>query len=129
MIEGQWCFRSIETGHGARVRNNLNHWHQAGLAARLREIREDLYGEDGGQFLADALEIRLQTWLNYESGVVAPAYVVLQLLVMARINPDWLLTGQGAKYDKKKRGTEAEHRGIVSTVDGGDGDPWLDAGD
>ena len=45
----------------------LSNRHRAGLAQRLREIREDLYGEYGSQFLADALEIPLQTWLNYES--------------------------------------------------------------
>jgi hypothetical protein len=79
----------------------LSNWRPAGLAPRLREIREDLYGEHGGQFLADALEIPLQTWLNYESGVVMPADIVLQLLVMACVNPNWLLTGQGEKYDQR----------------------------
>ena len=30
---------------------------QADLAHRVREVREDLYGEYGAQFLADALEL------------------------------------------------------------------------
>ena len=46
----------------------MNHRHQTVLAERLREIREDLSVEDGTQLFADALEIPLQTWLNYESG-------------------------------------------------------------
>ncbi len=71
---------------------------QLDLADRLREIREDLVGESGGQLLADALDIPLQTWLNYESGVMVPVKVVLQVIVMARISHDWLLTGQGAKF-------------------------------
>jgi hypothetical protein len=79
----------------------LSNRHRAGLAQRLREIREDLYGEYGSQFLADALEIPLQTWLNYESGVVMPADIVLQLLVTARVNPYWLLTGQGEMYAQR----------------------------
>ena len=79
----------------------MSNWRRAGLAQRLREIREDLYGEYGSQFLADALEIPLQTWLNYESGVVMPAEIVLQLLVMASVNPYWLLTGQGEMYDQR----------------------------
>lgn len=83
------------------AKDKLKHQQQLDLADRLREIREDLYGEFGGQSLADALEIPLQSWLNYESGVVVPAKVVLQLIVKAHINHDWLLTGQGEKYGHK----------------------------
>ena len=88
----------------------MNHRHQTVLAERLREVREDLSVEDGTQLFADALEIRLQTWLNYESGVVAPASVVLQLLMVAHVNPHWLLTGQGEKYDHRSaEQTKAGH--------------------
>jgi hypothetical protein len=68
------------------------------LAERLREVREDMYGQHGAQFLADALNLPLQTWLNYESGVTIPAYVVLQLIELLRVDPHWLLTGRGEKY-------------------------------
>ena len=68
------------------------------LADRLREIREDLYGEHGAQFMADALAITVETWLNYEAGVVLPAHVALELVVAAGVNPRWLLTGRGEKY-------------------------------
>jgi DNA-binding transcriptional regulator YiaG len=71
------------------------------LADRLREIREDLCGEHGAQFLADALKVRVETWLNYESGVTAPAHVVLKLIDIARVNPHWLLTGQGDPHDDR----------------------------
>jgi len=74
---------------------------QADLAGRLREIREDLYRDHGGQFLADALEIPLQTWLNYESGIMVPAYVVLRLIEVACVDPHWLLTGDGEKYNQR----------------------------
>ena len=30
-----------------------------------------------------------------------PAEIVLQLLVIACVNPDWLLTGQGEMYDQR----------------------------
>jgi hypothetical protein len=76
----------------------LSNRHRAELSERLREIRTDLYGEYGSQFLADALEIPLETWLNYESGVVMPAEIVLQLIAIASVNPYWLLTGQGEMY-------------------------------
>ena len=68
------------------------------LAERLREIREDLYGKHGVQFMADALGVPVGTWLNYEAGVVLPAHIALELIVAARVNPRWLLTGQGEKF-------------------------------
>jgi hypothetical protein len=79
----------------------LSNRHRAELAQRLREVRADMYGEYGSQFLADALEIPLQTWLNYESGVGMPADIVLELIVMASVNPYWLLTGQGEMYGQR----------------------------
>ena len=67
-----------------RMRNANHRKLQIDFADRFREIREDLYGEHGGQFLADALEIPLRTWLGYESGVTTPADVVLKLIMLAR---------------------------------------------
>jgi hypothetical protein len=86
----------------------VNRGDQLGLAERIRAIREELYGEHGAQFLADSLEVPLRTWLNYESGVTMPAYVVLQLIVITGINPYWLLTGQGERYDHRSRQYEAD---------------------
>ena len=80
--------------------NSFNGQKRADVAERLREIRDDLCGEYGSQFLADALEIPLQTWLNYEFGIVVPDYVVLQLLVLACVDPRGLLTGEGEEYDQ-----------------------------
>jgi DNA-binding transcriptional regulator YiaG len=82
----------------AMTRHEANRQKHMELAERLREIRQDMYGEHGAQFLADALKIPLRTWVNYESGVTMPAQAVLQLIELTRINPHWLLTGQGQKY-------------------------------
>jgi Bacteriophage CI repressor helix-turn-helix domain len=71
---------------------------QADLAQRVREVREDLYGEHGTQFLADALGLPLRTWVNYERGVTIPAEIILKLIVATGVSPQWLLTGQGPKY-------------------------------
>jgi hypothetical protein len=84
------------------MRHDPNPRKQPELAIRLREIREDLYGEYGAQFLADALEIQVETWLNYESGVEMPAHVVLKLIDVARVSPHWLLTGQGDLHDYRR---------------------------
>jgi hypothetical protein len=70
------------------------------LATRLREVREDMYGEHGAQFMADALGIALGTWTNYESGIVMPAKTVLRLVDAMKVNPSWLLTGRGEKYNR-----------------------------
>jgi hypothetical protein len=68
-----------------------------------------MYGEYA-QFLADALEIRVETWLNYESGVTMPAQVVLKLIDVARVNPHWLLTGQGNLHERL---TCSAKRGVI----------------
>lgn len=71
---------------------------QADLAHRVREVREDLYGEHGAQFLADALGLLVRTWDNYERGVTIPAVWILKLIEATGISPRWLLMGRGPKY-------------------------------
>ncbi len=83
------------------LRDNVNRRKPPDLGLRVREIRKGLYGEDGAHFLADDLELRVETWLNYEAGVTMPAHVVLKLIDVARVNPHWLLTGQGDPHDDR----------------------------
>ena len=71
---------------------------RAGLVRRIREIREDLYGPHGAQFLADDLALPLETWANFERGVTFPAEVILRLIDAVGVSPRWLLTGEGPKY-------------------------------
>jgi hypothetical protein len=71
---------------------------RSGLARRVREVREDLDGPHGAQFLADALGLPLETWTNYERGVTIPAEVILRLIDDTGAAPRWLLTGEGSKY-------------------------------
>ncbi|MGC8643380.1 MAG: hypothetical protein ACP5XB_26275 [Isosphaeraceae bacterium] len=70
------------------------------LAARLRQVRDDLYGEHGAQFMADRLGIPLKTWLNCEAGVGMSGRLVLKLIVESNVNPRWLLDGQGPRYSR-----------------------------
>jgi hypothetical protein len=99
-----------KTGGESMTTDEWERRQQLELADRLREIREDVYGEYGGQVLADALKIPPQTWLGYESGVVVPVKIVLQLMVMARVDHHWLLTGQGQKYVDRSEQYAAGHR-------------------
>jgi hypothetical protein len=43
------------------------------LAERLRQIRVELYGEDGVPELARRLGISERAWSRYESGITVPA--------------------------------------------------------
>ncbi len=80
------------------------------LGERLLEIREDLYGEHGAQFIAEALGIPLKTWLNYGAGVVVPAHIVLQLIASVGVNPHCLLTGRGRKYGLQNPAVSQQRR-------------------
>ena len=71
---------------------------KSAIGARLRSIREDLYGNDGELAVADQLGLPLGTWLNYERGVTIPGEVILRYLMLTKAEPLWLLEGQGVKY-------------------------------
>ena len=68
------------------------------LARRIREVREDLYGEHGGPMLAQALGLPFRTWHNYEEGCTIPALSILRFIEVTYADPHWLLTGEGEKY-------------------------------
>lgn len=69
-----------------------------GLAARVREIREELYGEHGGPLLASALGVPFRAWASYEGGETIPAETILRFVEVTGANPQWLLTGSGRKF-------------------------------
>ena len=75
------------------------------ISDRLREIRQELFGEHGGPELARRLSLPARTWYNYETGVTVPAEILLAFLEQTGINPVWLLTGEGPR---SRRGLEAE---------------------
>ena len=68
------------------------------LAERIRTIREDRFGEDGVSVLAYDLDLPVRTWLNYESGCVMPAQVLLSFINTTNASATWLLTGEGRMY-------------------------------
>ena len=67
------------------------------LAARLREVRTDRFGE-GVADMAEALKIPPRTWENYETGVQVPGWALLQFIEATAADPHWLLTGEGERY-------------------------------
>lgn len=75
-------------------------WHaiRYELAGRVREVRQELYGEHGGPILAIALDLPFRIWSGYERGEVIPADVMLRFLKHTGADPHWLLTGEGPRY-------------------------------
>ncbi len=73
--------------------------------ARIRQVRTEIYGDDGTQQLADLLGIPLKTWENYEQGVTIPDTIILRFICLTGAAPHWLLSGNGAPYvsDSKSR--------------------------
>jgi hypothetical protein len=81
-----------------KVRVNV----KASLSRRLREIRQELFGEHGGPELARRLNLPARTWYNYETGVTVPAEVLLGFIDQTGANPFWLLSGEGPKYRRNQ---------------------------
>jgi hypothetical protein len=68
------------------------------LARRIRQIREELYGEHGGPILAAELDLPFREWHSYEGGSTIPAQSILRFIEVTHAHPHWLLTGEGDKY-------------------------------
>jgi hypothetical protein len=68
------------------------------LARRIREIRQELYGEHGGPLLARKLQISYRELHDYENGCTVPAHSILRLIEHTGVNPHWLLTGEGPRF-------------------------------
>ncbi|RUL88872.1 hypothetical protein [Tautonia sociabilis] len=68
------------------------------LAGRIREIRLELYGENGGPLLASALDLPFHRWAEFESGMAMPGEIMLRFLMLTQADPHWLLTGEGPKF-------------------------------
>jgi hypothetical protein len=73
------------------------------ISERIREIREEVFGDNGVDQLADAMGLPFRTWLNYEAGCTIPAQVILQFIDLTTAHPHWLLTGDGDKFATKLR--------------------------
>ncbi len=68
------------------------------LADRVRLVRTQTVGENGGPLLAERLGILFRTWMNYENGCTIPADVILRFIEVTDASPHWLLTGEGPTY-------------------------------
>jgi hypothetical protein len=67
---------------------------KASLSRRLREVRQEIFGDHGGPELARRLGLPARTWYNYETGVTVPAEVLLGFIEQTGASPIWLLSGE-----------------------------------
>jgi hypothetical protein len=88
--------RTVARKKTSKLRVNI----KASLSRRLKEVRQDRFGEHGGPELARRLNLPARTWYNYENGVTVPAEVLLGFIDETGTNPVWLLSGEGPMYRK-----------------------------
>ena len=74
---------------------------KAGLADRLREIRRDLYGEDGLENPRPRLGVPAQTWRNYVTGHNHTRRGAVEFVALTETDPQWLLTGEGERLSEE----------------------------
>jgi len=86
--------RTVARKKTSKLRVNV----KASLSRRLKEVRQDRFGEHGGPELARRLNLPARTWYNYENGVTVPAEVLLGFIDETGTNPVWLLSGEGSMY-------------------------------
>jgi Bacteriophage CI repressor helix-turn-helix domain len=74
----------------------------ASMAERLRVLRLALYPGRGVSAIARELGVARSSWRNWEAGAVAPADVVLRVVVRTGVSPWWLLTGGGEMFSRRE---------------------------
>jgi transcriptional regulator with XRE-family HTH domain len=101
------CRAILKTG-GLKGMQNMKR--RIGIAVRVRQIRLDLYGEDGLENVARALGVPAQTWRNYERGVTMPAEMLLEFMALTGADPIWLLSGDGERISSEDFPSRSERR-------------------
>jgi Peptidase S24-like len=96
----------------SKVRVNV----KASISRRLRDVRQELFGEHGGPELARRLQLPARTWYNYETGVTVPAEVLLSFIDQTSANPVWLLTGEGERYRRDSDSTALSEMSPIQLI-------------
>ena len=64
-----------------------------GLAERIRTLAREEFGEDGSRRLAALLGLPPRTLRNFEAGCTIPSEMILAIIHITGVHPNWLLTG------------------------------------
>jgi hypothetical protein len=70
------------------------------LSQRVRAIRRDLFGDDGGALLANLLRIPTRRVAQMEIRGPIPGHIILAFIEVTGANPSWLLSGEGERYTR-----------------------------
>ena len=70
------------------------------ISERMRAVRVDLFGEDGGWLLAILLGISERKLTRLETHGPIPGHTILAFIEATKANPDWLLSGEGERYSQ-----------------------------
>ena len=68
------------------------------LSERVRAVRLDLFGDDGGALLASLLGIPERRVAHMEIDGPIPGHIILAFIEVTGANPSWLLSGEGDRY-------------------------------
>ena len=69
------------------------------LHQRVRLVRQELFGDERVQELADALRVPIENWLGIEQGrAMLSGQLFLRFIDETNANPLWLLTGEGDRF-------------------------------
>lgn len=68
------------------------------IARRLAAVRSELFGKDGHSRMAKRIGVPVQSWRNFERGVAAPPDIILTVIVLFDVEPQWLLNGEGPTF-------------------------------
>lgn len=55
--------------------------------------------------------IPARTWDNYEAGTTIPGLILLQFVCLTRSDPQWLLTGEGEPYSRRREADDLQGSG------------------
>jgi hypothetical protein len=77
------------------------------LSERVRAVRLDLFGDEGGALLASLLGIPERRVARMEMHGPIPGHIILAFIEVTGANPSWLLSGNGDRYTR----LAAERRG------------------
>jgi hypothetical protein len=86
------------------------------LAKRITALRSEMFGGRGGAEMARLLGLPLRTWYNNEKGTAIPAEVILTIIELTAVEPDWLMYGRGPKYRAMRPEEGREARPVTQKV-------------
>lgn len=85
------------------------------IGERLRALRIARCGESGSRTFARELHVPDRSWANYERGTAISGEVLLRVMILTGVSPQWLYDGTGPMFAAisvpSSNGTDPDPRG------------------